>query len=217
MDTLFYSRETNPDIPSKISIPSAFTNSTDSSYGIASSQHSFDITSSESDFFNLSEFEHPYSANGEPQAFIPKAEFVDPMRFIPPLNPVEAHGTMDLKPNLFADSYSTAMQPLEPITCVDPAALSGSFHLISDSKAQMASVEKPFICPHCPFCKSEPMCIVISSLFWLASAREHALRMHIGTHDKEACPAYDYNTAMQQLDSVTSVGPTAVSVHEISG
>jgi hypothetical protein len=165
MDTLFHSRDASPSRTNlKISIPpaSAFTNSSsDSSYGITSSQYSFDIPSSESDFFNLSEFDSRCSASREPQldSFLPKAESVDPMPFIPPFNPVEAHGTMDLKPYLFADNYSTAMQQFESITCVDPAALSGSSHLISDPEAQMAPVEKPFTCPHCPFGKSESMCI----------------------------------------------------------
>ncbi len=94
------------------------------------------------------------------QANISSAEYTDPLPYIPPLNLAEAHGTIDLNPNFLAD-YSTTMQELEFVTCVAPAALdlSESAHVISDSEAQVAPVKKPFKCPLCPFCKSEPMCI----------------------------------------------------------
>ena len=180
LDTFFNdSRDTNPAISTRISTLSAFTNSTDSSYGIVSSQYSFDFLSSESDYLNPSEseFENHWSVKSEPQAFICPTEFTDPLPYIPPLNTAEAHGTMDIKPNFPADNYPTAMQQPKSrlITHVDPAALSA--HVISD-EAQMASIktlldshmERPFKCPYCPCCKSEPVCIC-NRLIILASFR----------------------------------------------
>jgi hypothetical protein len=166
MDTFFPSSpDTTPTISTKISTPSALTYSTDSSYEIDSSQYSFNATSSsESDYLNLSEFGTHGSVNSwlYSQAAISSPEFT----YIPPLNPAEAHGTMELDQSFLADDCSTAMQQLS-VTCVNPAALSGtgekidtslSAHVISDSEAQNeAPVKKPFKCPHCRFCKSEPI------------------------------------------------------------
>lgn len=155
------SRNTSPTVSAKISNPaSAFTDSTDSSSEIASSQYSFNATSSESEYLDPSEFETHGLYHDSMQTFISSAEFTNSLPYIPPLNPAEAHGTMDLNPNL-TDDYSTVMHQLETVTCVDPAALSvhAISDVISDSKAQMAPVRKPFKCPHCPFCESEPMCI----------------------------------------------------------
>jgi hypothetical protein len=132
MGTFFpSSRDTNPAIYTKISTPYAFT------------------------YLNPSEFEtHGLHSM---QALISSTELTDPLPYIPPLNPAEAHGTMDLDTNFLAGDYSTARQQLESVAGVDPAAL--PVHVISDSEAQMAPVKKPFKCPHCSFCKSEPMCI----------------------------------------------------------
>jgi hypothetical protein len=158
---LFNSRDTNPAISTKISTLSAFTDSTDSTHEIASSQYSFNVTSSESDYLNPSEFETHGSVNSSlysaaMQASISSAaEFADRLPYTP-LNPAEAHGSMYLNSN-FADGYSTAMQQLESVTCVDPAALTQAAHVISDSEVQMAPVKKPFKCPHCSFCKPEPI------------------------------------------------------------
>jgi hypothetical protein len=156
VDALFSrTRNTNPDISTKISTLSAFTDSTDSSYELASSQYSFDITSSESDYLNPSEFENRCSVNSELQPFISSAEFTDPLPYIPPLNSAESHGTMGLDTFFLRDDSSTNTQQLESVTCVDPAAL--TVHMISDAEAQMT----PFNSPHSPFCKSEPICICI--------------------------------------------------------
>ena len=151
----FFAGGYNLAIATQISTLSAFTNSTDSSYEFgASSQYSFNATSS--NYANHSELETQGSMNSSlcMQTF----EFADPLLYDIPLNPAEAHGTMDLKPNSFADDYSTAMQQLGSLTCVDPAAL--SVHQVSDSEAQTAPVpvKKPFKCPHCPFGKSESTC-----------------------------------------------------------
>jgi hypothetical protein len=156
VDALFSrTRNTNPDISTKISTLSAFTDSTDSSYELASSQYSFDITSSESDYLNPSEFENRCSVNSELQPFISSAEFTDPLPYIPPLNSAESHGTMGLDTFFLRDDSSTTTQQLESVTCVDPAAL--TVHMISDAEAQMT----PFNSPHSPFCKSEPICVCI--------------------------------------------------------
>jgi hypothetical protein len=161
MDAFFHSpRDPNPDISTRISIPSAFTNSTGSSYEIESSQYSFNVTSSGSEYLSPLEFETRGSVNSwlDMQAFTPSPEFTGPL---PPLNTAEAHGTMDLSSNLLTHNYPTSMQQLGSVACVDPAAL--SVRVNSESEAQKASawatVKKPFECPHCSFCKSEPMCI----------------------------------------------------------
>ena len=157
INTLFNSaRDTNPAISTRISTLSAFTDSTDSSYEIASSQYSFDFPSSESDYFNPSEseFESHCSVKSERQLFNSPVEFTDPLPYIPPLNTAEAHGTMHLEPNFLADRYPTAMQQLESVTCVNPAVLSA--HVISDA---IAPVQRPLESPHSPFRKPEPMCI----------------------------------------------------------
>ena len=152
----FFPGDYNLAISTQVSTLSAFTNSTDSSYEIgASSQYSFNATSS--NYANHSELETHGSMNSSlcMQTF----EFANPLLYdIPPLNPAEAHGTMDLKSNSFADDYFTAMQQLGSLTCVDPAAL--SVQQVSDSEAQTAPVpvKKPFKCPLCPFGKSESMC-----------------------------------------------------------
>jgi hypothetical protein len=173
IDAFFNSRDSTPAISTKISTPSAFTNSTDSSCETAPSQYSFNFTPSESDYLNPSEFETDGSANSSfysAQASISSAEFTDPLPYFPPLNPTEAHGSMDL-PNFVTDDYSTAMQQLESVTCVDPAAL--SVHVIEDSKAQMtaqmAPIEKPFKCPLCLFCESEARDFINHWLTLLAS------------------------------------------------
>lgn len=129
--------DTNLAISTNISIPSAFASSpTDSSY---SSQYSF----------SLSEFETHGSVYHSMQAFISSAEFANHLPCIPPHIPADAHGTMDLKPTFLA---AGSVQGLDPLTCVNPAAL--SVHVVSDSESQMAPVKKPFKCPQCPFCKS---------------------------------------------------------------
>jgi hypothetical protein len=163
IDALFSSRDTNPAISTKISTPSAFTNSTDSSHEFGCSQYSFNVTSSESDYLNPSEFDSDAhgSVNSSlygTQAFISPAEFTSRLPYTH-LNPAETmDGTMCLNSDL-ADEYSAAMQQLESVTCVDPAALTQAVHVISDSEVQMAPVRKPFKCPLCSFCRSEPMCI----------------------------------------------------------
>ena len=184
IDALFSAtgtRDTNPAISTTISTPSTITSSTDSS-----SQYSFSITPSESEYLKLSEFETHDSVNSRlysMQAFISSPEFTNPLPCIPPVNLAEVRGTMDLNPSFFADNYSTPVQ-LESATCVNPAALSRaggidtalSPHVISDSGAQMAPVKKPlkpFKCPLCPFCKSEPICIC-NWLTPLASLCAHA-------------------------------------------
>lgn len=156
IDALFSStRNTNPDISTKISTLSEFTNSTNSSYEFALSQYSFNFTSSESDYSNPLGFETrgALPVNSWPQAFIPLAD--DPLPYIPSLNPAEAMG---LNPNFLAEDCSALMQHLEPLTCVDPAL---TIHVMSDSEAPMAPVDlnEPFKCPYCPFCKSKSMCI----------------------------------------------------------
>jgi hypothetical protein len=163
------SRNTSPTISAQISNPaSAFTNSTDSSSEITSSQYSFNAISSESEYLDPSEFETRGLYHDSMQTFTSSAEFTDQLPYIPalnsPLSPAEAHGTMNLNANL-TDDYSTVMHQLESVTCVDPAALSvhAISDVISDSKAEMAPVRKPFKCPYCPFCESEPMCIC----YWL--------------------------------------------------
>ena len=150
-------------ISTKFSTPSASTNSTHCSYETAPSQYSFSLTSSESDYLNPSEFEVDGSVNSSlysAQAFISSAD-TDRLPYIPPLNLTEAHRTMELNPNFLADNYSTTVQQLESVTCVDPSALSvGPVHVISDSeskeqmKAQMARFKKPFKCPLCLFSES---------------------------------------------------------------
>jgi hypothetical protein len=145
INALFSSnRNTNPVISTKISTLSGFTDSTDSSYEITSSQYSFDISSSESDYLNP-EFENYSSANTGLQAFIPSVGF-DPFPYIP----AESHGTIDF--NLAAGS-STAMHQLGSVTCVDPAALT----VHTDTEAQMTPFKLES--PNSPFRKSEPMCI----------------------------------------------------------
>jgi hypothetical protein len=151
IDALFSShRNTNPIINTKISTLSGFTDSTDSSYEIASSQYSYDITSSESDYLNP-EFENYYSANNELQAFIPSDGFADPLPYVP----AESHGTINFTPNFPADGSSTVMHQLESVTCVNPAALTA--HMISDVEAQIPPFKLE--CPHSPFRKSEHKCI----------------------------------------------------------
>jgi hypothetical protein len=88
MGTFFpSSRDTNPAISTKISTPSAFT------------------------YSNPSEFEtHGLHST---QALISSAE---PLPYIPPFNPAEAHGTMDPNTNFLAGDYSTAMQQPESVT-----------------------------------------------------------------------------------------------------
>ena len=149
------SHDTNPAISANISTLSPFTNSTDSGYEIPCSEYSFDISSSESGYLNPPGFENHYPVNGELQAFIPPAEFADPLPYLSPFNPAGADGTMGLNPNFLVDDCSTAMQQTESVTCVDPAALSAHVPVISDVEAQMAPATKTFECPHCPFCKSE--------------------------------------------------------------
>lgn len=176
IDALFNSRDTTPSaISTKISTPSTSTNSTDSSYETAPSQYSFSLTSSESDHLNPSEFETDGSVSSSlysAQVFIPSAD-TDCLPYIPPLNPTEAHGTMDLNPNFLADNYSTTdVQQLESVTCVDPAALSvGPVHVISnsESKAQTAHFKKPFKCPMCLFSESVARDFIYYWLTLLAS------------------------------------------------
>lgn len=135
--------DTNLAISTNISDPSPFASSpTDSSY---SSQYSFSV----------SEFETHGSVNSglyhSVQAYISSAEFATGNHLPcipPPLVPANSHGTMDLKPIFLAGD---SMQRLDPLTCVNPAAL--SVHVVSDSETQ-APVKKPFKCPQCPFCKS---------------------------------------------------------------
>lgn len=144
---------TNPVISTRISTLSGFTDSTDSSYEIASSQYSFAITSaSESDYFNPG-FGRRSSANTEPQVFMP--EFADPSLYIPPLHLAESHGIGDLNPNFLAGGSSTVTHQFESATCVDPAALTA--HMISDTERQMTPFKLEG--PHSPYCKSELMCI----------------------------------------------------------
>jgi hypothetical protein len=57
-------------------------------------------------------------------------------------------------------TFTNSIDPSYEI--VDPAAPSESFHVISHSEVMalvMTPVKKPLQCPHCTFCKSEPMCI----------------------------------------------------------
>ena len=154
MESLFYSHNNSPSIPTSSIPSSALTNSTVSSYGLSSSQYS-DIPSSESGYLNLSDFEQYCPANGESQAFVRNAEFTDSTPFNPHLHPTGAHGATNFKPIFLGDNYSNTMQ--QPITCVNPAALSSN--VILDPDAQRAQSERRFVCPHCPFSKSEHVCI----------------------------------------------------------
>ena len=113
------SGDTNPAL-SKISTPSAITNSTDSNYEFAP-QYPFNVTSLESEYLNFSEFETHGSVNSRwlynMQAFTSSPEFTNPLPYIPPVNPAGVHGTMDLNPCFLADNYSTAVQQ-QSSTCV---------------------------------------------------------------------------------------------------
>jgi hypothetical protein len=123
------------------STASAWTLSTDSAYDLDSTQYSYGITQSASEYSTPSDLETCGSVDDGLHVTQDSPSF-------PPLNPVKAqsdYGVTDLYPNFVGISR-------DDISGVVPV------REMFDSKVQTVPVRvtKPFKCPHCPFGMSEP-------------------------------------------------------------
>lgn len=152
----------------------SLTYSTDSNYGIDSSQYSYDappsVTSSPSDFESGSSVNNGLYTTHDA---IYSAVFSNsPLPFLP-VNPVEARSDYETSDFVGISPGDLSVVPTPLSVNVEP-----------DSVVKTTQV-KPFKCPQCPFGKDSLWKYIIGSLFLPASARKHNLKTHIETHNKE--------------------------------
>ncbi|KAF8465222.1 hypothetical protein DFH94DRAFT_359017 [Russula ochroleuca] len=151
--------------------------STDSTYGIDSSQYSYDLTPSV--YSSPSDIESGSSVNNGLYTMndaIYSAVFSDgPLPFLPvnPAEPQSDYGT--------SDSVGTSPADLSVMQqSVAPTPL--PVNVRPDSEAEKTQA-KPFKCPHCPF----------------ASARKHNLKTHVETHNKERSKRFGCGTCRRRF------------------